>query len=88
MPNLNLDFGDGATQTIDNNGGSNGGTVDITGGAVKDNDTDITNKDNNNKIGNKISADFLLIPNKYITFASDKGTFVLLTIKKLVLCLV
>ena len=43
---------------------------------------------NNNKIGNKISADFLLILNKYITFASDKGTFVLLTIKKLVLCLV
>jgi len=43
---------------------------------------------NNNKIGNKISADFLLIPNKYITFATDKGTFVLLTIKKLVLCLI
>ena len=42
---------------------------------------------NNNKIGNKISAGFLLIPNKYITFATDKGTFVLLTIKKLVLCL-
>ena len=42
---------------------------------------------NNNKIGNKISADFLLIPNKYITFASDKGTFVLLTIKKVILCL-
>ena len=30
---------------------------------------------NNNKIGNKISAGFLLIPNKYITFATDKGTF-------------
>jgi hypothetical protein len=43
---------------------------------------------NNNKIGAKISADFLLIPNKYITFATDKGTFVLLTIKKLVLCLI
>ena len=43
---------------------------------------------NNNKIGFKIRADFLLNPNKYITFASDKGTFVLLTIKKLVLCLV
>jgi len=42
---------------------------------------------NNNKIGDKISADFLLIPNKYITFATDKGTFVLLTIKKLILCL-
>ena len=42
---------------------------------------------NNNKIGNKISADFLLITNKCITFATDKGTFVLLTIKKLVLCL-
>ena len=52
MHNLNLDFGDGATQTIDNNGGSNGGTVDITGGAVKDNDTDITNKDNNNNGNN------------------------------------
>lgn len=52
MPNLNLDFGDGAVQTIDNNGGSNGGTVDITGGAVKDNDTDITNKDNNNNGNN------------------------------------
>ena len=43
---------------------------------------------NNNKIGSKISADFLLIPNKYITFASDKGTFVLLTIKKVILCLI
>lgn len=42
---------------------------------------------NNNKIGNKISADFLLIPNKCITFATDKGTFVLLTIKKVILCL-
>ena len=42
---------------------------------------------NNNKLGIKISANFLLIPNKYITFATDKGTFVLLTIKKLVLCL-
>ena len=43
---------------------------------------------NNNKIGNKISADFLLIPNKYITFATDKGTFVLLTIKKVIICLI
>ena len=42
---------------------------------------------NNNKIGNKISSDSLLILNKCITFATDKGTFVLLTIKKLVLCL-
>ena len=42
---------------------------------------------NNNKLGIKISADFLLISDKSITFASDKGTFVLLTIKKLVLCL-
>ena len=42
---------------------------------------------NNNKIDNKISADSLLILNKCITFATDKGTFVLLTIKKLVLCL-
>ena len=47
MPELNLDFGDGTLQTTDNSGSSNGGTVDITGGAVKDNDTDITNKDNN-----------------------------------------
>ena len=43
---------------------------------------------NNSKLDNKISTDSLLIPNKYITFASDKGTFVLLTIKKLVLCLI
>lgn len=43
---------------------------------------------NNNKIDNKISADSLLILNKCITFATDKGTFVLLTIKKLVLCLI
>lgn len=52
MPALNLDFGDGAAQTIDNNGGSNGGTVDITGGAVKDNENDITDKDNNNNGNN------------------------------------
>ena len=52
MPNLHLDFGDGATQTIDNNGGSNSGTVDITGDTVKNNDTDITNKDNNNNGNN------------------------------------
>ena len=58
MSVLNLDFGDGATQTIDNNGGSNGGTVDITGGAVKDNDTDITNKDNNN--GNNRRQPFMV----------------------------
>ena len=43
---------------------------------------------NNNKIGNKISAGFLLIPNKYITFATDKGTFVLLTIKKVIIWLI
>ena len=43
---------------------------------------------NNNKIGAKISADFLLIPNKYITFATDKDTFVLLTIKKVIVCLI
>ncbi len=43
---------------------------------------------NNSKLGNKISADSLLISNKSITFATDKGTFVLLTIKKLVLCLI
>lgn len=52
MPGLNLDFGDGTLQTTDNGGGSNGGTVDITGGAVRDNDTDITNKDNNNNGNN------------------------------------
>lgn len=52
MPNLNLDFGDGTLQTTDKGGGSNGGTVDITGDAVKDNDTDITNKDNNNNGNN------------------------------------
>lgn len=43
---------------------------------------------NNNKIGNKIDIIYLLDSNKNITFASDKGTFVLLTIKKLVLCLI
>ena len=52
MPELNLDFGDGTLQTTNNGGGSNGGTVDITGGAVKDNETDITNKDNNNNGNN------------------------------------
>ena len=43
---------------------------------------------NNNKIDNKISADFLHGSNKSIIFASDKDTFVLLTIKKLIVCLV
>ena len=43
---------------------------------------------NNNKIGNKIDIKLLLNSNKSITFASDKGTFVLLTIKKLILCLI
>ena len=43
---------------------------------------------NNNKIGNKIDIIYLLNSNKSITFASDKGTFVLLTIKKLILCLI
>ena len=42
---------------------------------------------NNSKLDNKISADCLLVSNKSITFASDKGTFVLLTIKKLILWL-
>lgn len=43
---------------------------------------------NNNKIGSKISIQLLRDSNKSIIFATDKGTFVLLTIKKLVLCLV
>ena len=43
---------------------------------------------NNSKIDDKISANFLLIPNKYITFATDKDTFVLLTIKKVIVCLI
>ena len=43
---------------------------------------------NNNKIGAKISAESLFIPNKYITFATDKDTFVLLTIKKVIVCLI
>ena len=43
---------------------------------------------NNKKIDNKISAEFLYGSNKSIIFATDKGTFVLLTIKKVVLCLV
>jgi hypothetical protein len=40
---------------------------------------------NNNKIGNKTTIKPLHNSNKYITFASDKGTFVLLTIIKIVL---
>ena len=48
MPGINLDFGDGAVQTTNNGSGANGGTQDITGGAPKDNETDITNKDGNN----------------------------------------
>ena len=52
MADLNLDFGDGTLQTTGNGGGSNGGVQDITGGAPKDNETDITNKDNNNNGNN------------------------------------
>lgn len=52
MPNSNIDFGDGTIQTSGNAGGSDGGAVDITGGTPKENETDITNKDNNNG-GNK-----------------------------------
>lgn len=52
MPGLNIDFGDGTLQATGNGGGSNGGTVDITGDAVKNNDTDITDKDNNNNGNN------------------------------------
>ena len=43
---------------------------------------------NNNKIGNKIDIIYLLNSNKSITFASDKGTFVLLTIKKVIIWLI
>ena len=42
---------------------------------------------NNNKIGSKISIQLLRDSNKSIIFATDKGTFVLLTIKKVMLCL-
>ena len=56
MADLNLDFGDGTLQTTGNGGGSNGGVQDITGGAPKDNETDITNKDNNNN-GNNGTGD-------------------------------
>jgi hypothetical protein len=52
MADLNLDFGDGALQTGANAGGSNGSTQDITGGAAKNAETDITNKDNNNNGNN------------------------------------
>ena len=43
---------------------------------------------NNNKLGVKISAGFLFILDKSITFATNKDTFVLLTIKKLILWLI
>ena len=52
MPELNLDFGDGTLKTSGNAGGSNDGAQDITGGAPKDNDADITTKDNNNNGSN------------------------------------
>lgn len=42
---------------------------------------------NNNKIDNKISADFLHDSNKSIIFATNKDTFVLLTIKKVIIVL-
>ena len=44
--------------------------------------TDIPKIVNNSKLDDKINIDSLLISNKSITFASDKGTFVLLTINK------
>lgn len=48
MDKVNIDFGDGANQTVNDNGGSGASTQDITGGVAKNNDTDITDKDNNN----------------------------------------
>ena len=43
---------------------------------------------NNNKIGTKIAIGMLDNSNKYITFATDKGTLVLLTLKKIKLWLI
>jgi len=42
---------------------------------------------NNNKIGIKYHIKILHNSSKIHTFATDKGTFVLLTIKKVILCL-
>lgn len=49
MPDVNIDFGDGAVQTPNNGGGTGEGVADITGNNPKPNDVDITGKDNNNK---------------------------------------
>lgn len=42
---------------------------------------------NNNKIGNKTSVTVLHNINKNVTFANNKDNFVLLIIKKVILCL-
>ena len=44
---LNLDFGDGVEQNLNNGNGAGGGIPDITGGTPKNNGTDITNQDGN-----------------------------------------
>ena len=49
MPDVNIDFGDGAVQTPNNGGGTGEGVADITGNDPKPNDVDITGKDNNNE---------------------------------------
>ena len=49
MPDVNIDFGDGAVQTPNNGGGTGEGVADITGNNPKPNDVDITGKDNNNE---------------------------------------
>ena len=64
--------------------------IDLTNSSkyyIKPNNTPKANV-NNNKIGTKISIVCLDNSNKYATFATDKGTFVLLTIKELILCLI
>ena len=57
MADVIIDFGDGTQQPTGNGSGSNGGVQDITGGAPKDNETDITNKDNNNNGNNGNGGD-------------------------------
>ena len=48
MANVDIDFGEGISKTLDNGGNAGGDTVDITGSQGKPDGDDITGKDGNN----------------------------------------